>query len=202
MEQLNLFLFSLINASDQAPDFTIAVAGFAAQWLVYVAILVVALLWVWAVPGRRGALLASGLGLCLAMGLNLAAGLLWFHPRPFMLGIGRSLMAHVPENSFPSDHGTFIWGLAFSLIFTGTYRPVGWLLAAGGLLVAWARVYLGLHFPLDMMGSLVIALLAALMARALQPIIERRVLPPVETVYEWALGWLRLPSAIFPRRTR
>lgn len=200
MERLNILLFSAINASDEAPGIVIALARFSAQWLVYLSIFTIVALWIWAAPSRRGALLATGLSLGLGMGINQAVGLLWFHPRPFMLGLGRTLMTHVPENSFPSDHATFIWGLAFGLIFTGASRPGGWLLAVTGLVVAWARVYLGLHFPFDMLGSFAISCLAAIVAWAMRQIIEQSILLPVETVYEEMLGRLRLPRAIFPRR--
>jgi undecaprenyl-diphosphatase len=200
MERLNILLFSTINASDGAPGIVIAVARISAQWLVYLSILMIVALWVWAAPSRRGALLATGLSLGLGLGLNQAVGLLWFHPRPFMLGLGRTLIAHVSENSFPSDHATFVWSLAFGLIFTGASWRLGWLLAIGGCIVAWARIYMGLHFPFDMVGSLLISLLAAMVARVLRPFTERQALPLVETTYEAALGWLHLPQAIFPRR--
>ena len=37
----------------------------------------------------------------------------------------------------------------------------GLALALSGLPVAWARIYLGVHFPLDMVGSVLVAVLSA-----------------------------------------
>src|SRR5258708_37308463 len=145
MDNLNDLLFSLINASDDASALTVGVAGFVAQWLVFgVAMLVIAL-WVWGASRKRYALLAAGVATLIALGINQVIGLLWFHPRPFMIGLGRTLMPHAPETSFPSDHATFLWSLGFGLIVTGAWRWWGWLIAASGFVVAWSRVYLGLH---------------------------------------------------------
>ena len=40
-------------------------------------------------------------------------------------------------------------------------RPVAIAIMAAGLPLAWARLYLGVHFPLDMLGAFVLAMLCA-----------------------------------------
>lgn len=201
MEHLNLLLFSVINASDPASAIAVAIARLAAQWLVFVPAAVVTGLWIWGAPRGRGELLAAGLGLLVGMTINQMIGELWFHPRPFMLGVGHTLMFHVPENSFPSDHATFLWSVGFALIALGSWRPWGWCLVIVGLLVAWARIYLGLHFPMDMAGSLIVSLIAASVAWGLRPVVERRLLSPTEAFYELLLERFRLPPARFPRKS-
>mgnify|MGYP004705388503 CR=1 FL=1 len=94
MEHLNLLLFSVINASDPASAIAVAIARLAAQWLVFVPAAVVTGLWIWGAPRGRGELLAAGLGLLVGMTINQMIGELWFHPRPFMLGVGHTLMFH------------------------------------------------------------------------------------------------------------
>ncbi len=68
-----------------------------------------------------------------------------------------------------------------------------------GLLVGWARIYLGLHFPVDMLASGVIGGLfggsAALWLRA----VRRWIMPWAEPAYEGALRVLHLPASTFPR---
>jgi len=199
MEQLNYFLFLAINASGQASDTAVVAARFAAQWLVFLPPAVIAGLWIWGAPPGRGALIATSIGLLVGLGINQIIGELWSHPRPFMVGIGRTLMAHTPEASFPSDHATFVWSLSLGLIATRYWRIWGWSFVMAGLLVAWARIYLGLHFPFDMAGSFVVSLVAAGIARGLQPGVDRRLLPVVEALYEFLLRRLHLPATIFPR---
>lgn len=196
---LNHHLFLAVNASAQPDPLTVAIAAFAASWLVYGAAALVPVLWVRGRQDRRGALLATVLGVSAALAMNQLLGLLWYEPRPFMVGLGHTLVFHVVENSFPSDHATFLWSLGFGLITTGAARGWGVLVCVCGLLVAWARIYLGLHFPIDMAISLSVGLAAGGIARAALPGSERWLYPAAHRTYEVTLRSLRLPPTLFPR---
>ena len=93
--------------------------------------------------------------------INQAIGLFWQTPRPFVLGIGHTLIPHTPDSSFPSDHLTVMWSVAFSFLMHQRPRFAGVLLALLGLPMAWARIYLGVHFPLDMAGAALVSGLSA-----------------------------------------
>ncbi len=84
-------------------------------------------------------------------------GSLWYHPRPFAMGLGTQFLPHAADASFPSDHLTLIWSVAFSLVLHPGLRRAGICLAVLGLPVAWARIYLGVHFPLDMVGAAIVS---------------------------------------------
>jgi undecaprenyl-diphosphatase len=71
---------------------------------------------------------------------------------------------------------------------------------AAGVLVAWARIYLGLHFPVDMLTSALIAGLFGWIAAAIVAPIDRWFMPNANRIYERALDALRVPSGAFPRR--
>jgi len=43
--------------------------------------------------------------------------LFYFHPGPFMVGLGNELILHSSDTSFPGDHTTVIFATAFTLIF-------------------------------------------------------------------------------------
>ena len=77
--------------------------------------------------------------------------------RPFVIALGHTLMHHDADASFPSDHLTFLWSVAFSLML---HRP-RWIASIAfvllGFPVAWARIYLGVHYPLDMVGAALVA---------------------------------------------
>lgn len=199
MITLNDRLFLAINASAHPDALTVMIASLAATWLVYAAAGLVPALWIWGRQDRRGALLAIVLGVSAGLGINQMLGLLWYEPRPFMIGLGHTLVFHAVENSFPSDHATFVWGLGFALIATGAAKRWGAVVCLAGLLVAWARVYLGLHFPIDMAASLSVATVSGGMARAALPASERWLRPVTHELYEAALRAIHLPPALFPR---
>jgi len=94
-----------------------------------------------------------------ALVLTYAVGLVGNHvyvdPRPFVVGHFTPLVPHTPDNGFPSDHTLLVSALAA----VGFYwqRTLGGVLAALALIVAVARVDVGLHHPIDVIGSIVIA---------------------------------------------
>ena len=74
-----------------------------------------------------------------------------------MIGLGTNLLPHVADPSMPSDHLTFVWAVAASLMRHADTRRIGSMLALVGVPMAWARIYLGVHFPLDMAGAALVA---------------------------------------------
>ena len=199
LNEWNIQLFLVLNAAANPDPLTLALAKAVAAQSIFLVLAITAALWVWGPPRRRGALLAAATVLPFALVLNGIVGWLHFRPRPFMLGLGHTLVPHAAEAGFPSDHMSFLWTLGLSLRATAASRPAGWCIVAIGAPTAWARIYLGVHTPLDMLGSLGVAALAALLARAVQPLVERHLLLPAETLYVGVLRTLRLPDMIFPK---
>ena len=161
MEQLNTQLFLWLNASGQSGPLQLWLTTFVAEWLIYGLPLLLVLLWVTGKRPARQAAVTATLSVLLALALGQLIGLLWPHPRPFMVGLGQTLLAHQPETSFPSDHATVFFTLGLSLLWSGWRKLAAWVLLIGTL-VAWSRVYLGVHFPLDMLGALLLAIPSSL----------------------------------------
>ena len=90
--------------------------------------------------------------------LALLASHLYYDPRPFVLGNFTPLIPHAPDNGFPSDHALLVSAIAI----IGSYlnRKLGAALWVFGLLVAIARVYVGVHHPIDVTASICISILA------------------------------------------
>lgn len=187
----NLSLFDLINASSAADPATVSIALFLAGQLIFVLILGLVALWFAGAPATRRALMLAGVSLAVAMTLSVALATMFFVPRPYMIGLGRALMAHGPDSSFPSDHGSFFWSLGFGLMLGRPLRAVGVLISLAGFAVAWSRIYVGVHFPLDFAGSLVIALISAGFARAVSGWLDPRLFAPVERLHQSAIALVR-----------
>jgi undecaprenyl-diphosphatase len=200
MEDFNTTLFLIINAGPGAPHPLILLATALATWVVYLAAAGLVVGWIRGKTKLRFALLDATLTALIALGVAQIIARLWYHPRPFELGLGRQLLAHVPETSFPSDHATLLFALALPLVLNPVSRRMGWFMLALGAAVAWSRVYLGVHFPFDMAGAVLVALASTL---AVQPITRRlrsAVYPALERLYDWILTRLGLPTRWFPRR--
>lgn len=199
IDALNTELFLALNASAAPNAATVIFATLAAQGFIYLVPLLAITLWVWGSPKKRGVLVATGVALLASLATSWVISLLYYHPRPFMIGLGRTLLTHDPDNSFPSDHTTLLCTFGFGLLLLHTWTRVGWLLVLAGLATGWARIYVGVHFPFDILGSLMVSGIGASIGRAGYPFVEKKIAPAIEYFYEALLRVLRLPPGVFPR---
>lgn len=84
----------------------------------------------------------------------------YYDPRPFVVGHFIPLIAHAADNGFPSDH--VLLTAAIAMIVTFFSRKWGIVFWALALLIGWARVFVGVHHITDIVGSIVINLIAGL----------------------------------------
>ena len=90
--------------------------------------------------------------------LSLVARALYYSPRPFVSGNFEPLIHHIPDNGFPSDHTLIFAAIATaSALFDRKIAAILWILT---IVVGSARVLAGVHHTIDIVGSIVIALIA------------------------------------------
>lgn len=124
---------------------------------------------------RRGALtalLAAGGALLVNQGVLL----LWSRPRPFDAHPQsvHTLVARSADGSFPSDHAAAAVAIATVLVMA--HRRLGLVALAAAALVCVARVYVGAHYPGDVLaGAAIGAGVAWLAYRPLAPAVGRAV---------------------------
>ena len=156
LSELNLSLFSWINASPEATNTSIHFAIFIANDLLYCMILLFAWFWLRGNYDTKKQILKAFIFTSIAILISQCISHVYYHPRPFVMEIGRTLIYHAPNGSFPSDHMLIFSSIAFSYLFSAQ-RKLGISLLVMAWLVAWSRVYLGVHFPLDMLGAFLLA---------------------------------------------
>ncbi|QDK97240.1 phosphatase PAP2 family protein [Acinetobacter tandoii] len=156
LSEFNLSLFSLINASPDASNSTIHFAIFIANDLLYCMIAVFAWFWLRGNYEIKKQILKAFIFTSIALLISQCISHIFYHPRPFVMEIGRTLIEHAPNGTFPSDHMLIFSSIAFSYFFSAQ-RKLGILMLMMAWLVAWSRIYVGVHFPLDMLGAFMIA---------------------------------------------
>jgi len=157
MEELNQALFLLINASIHPNSLTVFAAKVLANDTIWIIPLGISAYWLYGAERTRIVVLASCMSGVSGLLINQIIALMWTHPRPFMIGLGQTLIPHAADSSFPSDHLTLVWAVGVTFLLHRDFRFVGSILSLLGIAIAWARIYLGVHFPMDMLGSVFVA---------------------------------------------
>lgn len=157
VESLNRAGFLAINAGAHPAKALYWFTWCSAELLIYLLATGLVIGWLLAANETRRTLAYAALVAVTALLINQLIGLAWYHPRPFEIGLGHTLMPHKFETSFPSDHATVFFGITLAMLSKPGLRRWGLALVPLGLLVAWSRIWLGVHYPLDILGSLFVA---------------------------------------------
>jgi undecaprenyl-diphosphatase len=163
VDGFNHALFLALNAPANPWGPTVLLAIVAAKYLIAVVPLHIALIAAGGTRAMRFLAVTAILALALALGANQVIGAVAYTPRPFLIGLGRTLIEHRSSASFPSNHATMVFTYVAVLALFRVWRLAA-TFACIGLLVAWSRIYLGVHFPLDMAGAAAVSTASAFVA--------------------------------------
>jgi undecaprenyl-diphosphatase len=154
----------------------------------------------------RMTVLWSILAAVLALLFNLGLSHLVFEPRPFVTHVVHLLVAHPADDSFPSDHAAVSFALAGTLVLMlppllirawqqrvrlaggAEWRSLLLPLVLMGLAVLFAcciglaRVFVGVHYPLDILGGAG----SGLMAAGIVAVLRRPLRVPAEAILHLA----------------
>lgn len=83
-------------------------------------------------------------------------------PRPFMAHEVNLLIPRPTDPSFPSNSSAVSFAMAASIWFIN--RPLGSLLFIPASLVALSRVFMGVHYPVDVLGGAAYGFLSSFMS--------------------------------------
>jgi membrane-associated phospholipid phosphatase len=127
------------------------------------------------VERRVGAVLATaGAGLGLLVNQLIAHGVDRARPYEAHPAHAHLLIARSGDPSFPSDHATGAFALAVGIWLYD--RTLGSILLVAAAIVAFSRVYVGTHYPGDVVGGALIGTAA---------VVVLWLLPPTRRLSEW-----------------
>lgn len=161
LEQLNINLFLYINLLTINAHVLNELFIILAEYMPYLFILVLLSVWCWQ-RKLRLLVIQAGMAVILALLFSYAISLFYFHPRPFAMGLGFNLVEHAPDSSFPSDHTTFLFAIAWSFLSKPVTRTCAYALVCLAALSGMCRIIVGVHFPLDIMMAAAVAGCASL----------------------------------------
>ena len=128
-----------------------------------------------------------------AVGFGLAVAAAWLpvevfklifnEPRPDATQLINVVVPYQVDTSFPSGHVSFVIGLVYALLLLVGPGRVKILLAVLGVLAvvitAYARIYAGVHYLSDDIGSVFTSILGILIFQLLWPLLMQRISPRI-----------------------
>jgi undecaprenyl-diphosphatase len=165
---------SLHQLTTSQPWFA-GLVGIVANFGIFILPLTLAVAWFRAhLPGdsRRDAILVGVIAAAIAFGVGLVLERTLGRPRPFVeLGF-QPLFPHAADSSFPSDH-TLVGVALVGPLLAAAHR-LGGVLVLWALVVGFTRVAAGIHYPSDVLGSAVLAVVLDLIVWLItRPVIAR-----------------------------
>ena len=136
---------------------------FGAVWLVWVPPVALGIYFLSSSRAEKMRLAAlAAIALPAAFALSRIASLFYYSERPFADGEIMPLVTHAADNGFPSDHALLAFAVAFVALERN--RTLGSALVLIAILVSVSRIWAGVHNPIDIAGSILVAALGTLMA--------------------------------------
>jgi undecaprenyl-diphosphatase len=172
---LDFKLFQLINSLIGRFPLLDALARFLGNDYVITTALVALLVFLWFSRDEhlQAAVLRAGLALLLVNGLVKLCNLFWFRARPFTHNDIRLLFYHPSDSSFPSNIAATCFALAWTIwLACPNQRRYAALMVLGATLLSLARLYIGVHYPLDILGGILTGMLAAWLVQRLAPLLQ------------------------------
>lgn len=117
----------------------------------------------------------------LLLGITLAIhqviGFFYVEPRPFVSHTVNLLLVHSADPSFPSTHAMGMSAIALSLF--AVYKRLGSILIALTLLTGFAKIFVGHHYPIDIIDGFIITYVLFLLYNKL---LKQRITPYISNL--------------------
>ncbi|KPU83156.1 hypothetical protein JI57_02270 [Psychromonas sp. PRT-SC03] len=168
MDNFNVATFLFINQYAGQSSLLDTLGIVATEAMPYIFMLIIMYLWFKGSIERKKSALNSGLSVLLGMLTSHIISLFYYHSRPFIYHLGIQLVKHAPDSSFPSDHTTFIFSISVMLLFNKSTRAIGSILCLLSFISGFSRVFVGVHFPFDILGAILVAIFSSVVVFKLQ----------------------------------
>ncbi|WP_410982109.1 undecaprenyl-diphosphatase [Bacillus cereus] len=160
LKELDYEWFNFINNKVQEYPLIDHVMILFAEYVQYAFVLLIVLLWIRNKPNFRVMAFQSMVAFTLAYSINRIIEIWAYRERPFVSHNITQLVDHAANSSFPSDHATSAVVIAATLLLSAYRFKYTWFFLA--LCVAFSRVWVGVHYPLDVIAGIVHGVLIAL----------------------------------------
>ena len=167
---MNYNIFKSINQLAGHHPFLDGLMAGVTNYALIVYAIVLLLIWFFGKNQYKKTVVYAAITGVLALLINFVIGHIYFEARPFVAHKVNLLVDHAADASFPSDHTTGAFALALAVLFVHRKIGIGMLLFA--FITGFSRIYVGHHYPFDIIGSIVVSLVISTIIYKLSPFLE------------------------------
>jgi len=149
-------------------------------------------------PGRERAaacIICAVIAVVLAVAATYLANSLFFRPKPFTSQAVNLIFYRNTDSAFPSNAAALTFALSFAVLFFN--RKIGVPVTVLAAYACFARIMVGVHYPLDIAGGMLLGLAAAMISRGLLPLYRGAAARITSIEYRFLAGW-RMPGGASP----
>lgn len=181
LSEINIELFRMFNDLGKEVMFLNPIMIFFAKYMKYFLLFGIIMYWFTRERENRIMIISSMFAFVVAEVFGAIAGSIHSNNQPFAeLSNVNQLIGHAIDNSFPSDHAIEFFSICITfLLFKKNLRYV-WLAIA--ILVSISRVWVGVHYPADILVGAILGIIGAALCYWIIP--QLNVIKKLLDIYE------------------
>lgn len=181
LSEINIELFRMFNDLGKEVMFLNPIMIFFAKYMKYFLLFGIIMYWFTRERENRIMIISSMFAFVVAEVFGAIAGAIHSNNQPFAeLSNVNQLIGHAIDNSFPSDHAIEFFSICITfLLFKKNLRYV-WLAIA--ILVSISRVWVGVHYPADILVGAILGIIGAALCYWIIP--QLNVIKKLIDIYE------------------
>lgn len=172
MAELNVAIFFQIFALSRQNPLLDFLMVFGAEYLIFLTFLTVGVLTLIGSVKERKALIIVALGFLIQFIIRKVVHVIYFEPRPFVTYQITPLIEHAANAAFPSGHTTIMATVASAYYFCKSKFTLLFILLM--LWVGLSRIFVGVHYPLDILGGILTGFISVALAWPLKNLLKQK----------------------------
>ncbi|WMY96425.1 MAG: phosphatase PAP2 family protein [Arsenophonus sp.] len=188
LNDINLNLFHLITSIPITSGIALKFVFFLAHQLIFIFFFCTILYWFLGLKKtiiiRMIFVYKTFIAIIISLLMSWIIGIFFSQERPFLIIACKHLLTHKETPSFPSNHGIVAFTISFSFLFWFKKNWVGFLLFMKSFMIAGARIFLCIHWPLDMLGAFILSVIACGISQLFYTVFRYKILPYIIKLYQ------------------
>ena len=163
---MNIWVFEKINGIANVSKILDFVGIFFADYFLYILGIILVVLFIW----KRNRLMVISAAISVILSRLIITEIIryfYHYPRPYVvLEAAKKLIAENQDYaSFPSGHAAIFFAIAMAIYFFN--KKLGIVFFVGAVLIGLARIFVGIHWPSDVLGGAIIGIISGIIINKL-----------------------------------